>query len=588
MAATAGGDGRRAILPSRPAPTLPLLKPPMSEPAPTPPIVRPAPAGWWLRWGWLLLPLACHLGFSWIGFNPTDDGWLQAGARRLLDGEVPHRDFISVRPVLSLILQVPLVWLGGGHVIWLSRLWGWLTLAAVSWIWSGRVTLPDQPWSVRYGLYAVALLMGAHTFPLMAWHSLDGMLFASLAVVLAARRTSGATHAAFFLAGLAVLCRQNFALFIPVLLLGWGARPREWLVAGACAALPLLGYAGWMAAAGGLADFSLQFWAAGGSFWQVAVRHFLQQPLLWGGLATGLFLAAGLRRFPPAGSRLLPAAIFSLAGLGLAWTLWRDPSGNFLSAGFGLLGLVLGLAVLAGRADGTGDDRLTLGAGLGLAWVTAISIGYNHPALLTGVLLLLLWRLLHRLSPAPAAMPWALMAVLVPVALAFSHVRQAFPYRDLPAGVLRRDVGTVLAGGDGLRTNELTADTLADLQGLTRQFAAQQHPYAILTDFPAFWIRSPQRNPLPSDWPQATELGYSPALLDRTAAALLRLPPQARVIVQKYLVSEYAWELVPTVPDLGYLPLQNWFRRHGRKLGETRYFEVYAPPPPGTPLPSAR
>src|SRR5688500_14762311 len=85
---------------------------------------------------WLPVPLACHVGYSWIGFNPTDDGWLPAVARRLVEGEVPHRDFIFVRPVLSALLQVPLVVWGGDHVVWLSRLWGWLTLAAVCWIWT--------------------------------------------------------------------------------------------------------------------------------------------------------------------------------------------------------------------------------------------------------------------------------------------------------------------------------------------------------------------------------------------------------------------------------------------------------------------
>ena len=88
---------------------------------------------------WLIAPLVAHLAFSWIGFNPTDDGWLQAVARRLADGEVPHRDFIFVRPALSAILQVPLVWWAGEHVIAMSRLWGWLTLGAVCWLWTGRV-----------------------------------------------------------------------------------------------------------------------------------------------------------------------------------------------------------------------------------------------------------------------------------------------------------------------------------------------------------------------------------------------------------------------------------------------------------------
>ncbi|MFI5337601.1 MAG: hypothetical protein ACHQ5A_12505, partial [Opitutales bacterium] len=330
-------------------------------------------------WGWLLLPVACHTGFSWIGFNPTDDGWLQAVARRLLDGEVPHRDFIFVRPALSALLQVPVVWLGGDHVIWLSRLWGWLTLAAVCWIWSGRVVGPGTSWRMRSGLYAGALLLCAHTFPIMAWHSIDGMLLASLAVALAGRGTVWSLRAAFFIAGLAALCRQNFALFAPLLLLGTGGRWRDWLVAGFSAAVPPLLYGVWMATTGGLHDFISQVWAVSGSFGSVGVRRFVEEPRLAAGLLAGL-LAAGVlvRRSPraPGFRRWLAAGLFLGAGGYLAGALWLNPIA-YLAATFVLFGLVLGLSLVALARGVPAGDRLTLVAGAGLAWVTAISIGYN-------------------------------------------------------------------------------------------------------------------------------------------------------------------------------------------------------------------
>src|SRR5437870_11810474 len=69
----------------------------------------------------VVLPLAAHLAFSWIGFNPTDDGWVLAMSRRILDGEVPHRDFLLDRPALSPLLHAPVVLLGGESTFWLSR-----------------------------------------------------------------------------------------------------------------------------------------------------------------------------------------------------------------------------------------------------------------------------------------------------------------------------------------------------------------------------------------------------------------------------------------------------------------------------------
>ncbi len=39
------------------------------------------------------------------GFNPSDDGVVIAQSYRLFNGEIPHKDFISIRPVFSGILH---------------------------------------------------------------------------------------------------------------------------------------------------------------------------------------------------------------------------------------------------------------------------------------------------------------------------------------------------------------------------------------------------------------------------------------------------------------------------------------------------
>ena len=49
--------------------------------------------------------LIFHLIFSKYGFNPTDDGHVLAHAKRILNGEIPHRDFISIRPAMSSFLH---------------------------------------------------------------------------------------------------------------------------------------------------------------------------------------------------------------------------------------------------------------------------------------------------------------------------------------------------------------------------------------------------------------------------------------------------------------------------------------------------
>ncbi len=549
-----------------------------TAPAPFPPASVRVPG-----WAWVLLPLVCHFGFSWIGFNPTDEGWMQAVARRMLEGEFPHRDFIYVRPALSAIFQIPLVWLGGDYTIWLSRLWGWLTIGGIAWIWSGLAVSEKSPALLRPLLYGVAFLLTAHVFPVMAWHSLDGMLLCSLAVWLCRRGRPGW---AFFCAGLAALCRQNFALFAPLLVLAC-PDARRWR-AMFWAAVPGLLYVAATLWAGVFLDFLQQMLATGGRFNSAAFGSFYRaQSFLWAvpaGVALAWVLAAAGRHWPKAAGGLarVPPTTATIAGALSLW-LGADAYNEFA---FFLCGLVAGfvLATVVRRRGLAGDDRLILCSGLALTWVTAISLGYNSPALSVGVLLCLFWRVLT-IGPELAGetdrsdLPAVLIGLLA-LAPAFLYARQAYPYRDRPVAQLTREVGPVLPGASGLRTNEITYAVLADLHGLTTRFDAEGHPYVILTDCAAAWIRSPQRNRLPCEWPQETELGYSPMLVGRFINAIKRLPPDTRIIVQRLLISEFSYAIYTMPPAWDYYFVQNWVTRHCPKRESTAAFDVYAPPAP--------
>lgn len=543
----------------------------------------PSPSGRrFLEWPglWLLLPLSCHFGFSWIGFSPTDEGWLQAIARRLLDGEVPHRDFISIRPVLSAALQIPLVALGGDHLFWLARLWGWLELGAITWLWSGLlIGAAAAPWT-RQLAYFAAFFLGAHTFPIMAWHTLDGLVLCSGAVAFAQRGTPTAWRAAFLCAGLAALCRQNFAFFVPFLAFGlpdWRDWPRIlW------AAAPGLVYVSVITALGGGPDLVMQLRGAQGLLFPAAIGKYLATPVFYLALPTAFAVGWLLSRRRTQGGAVAGAVLFVMIGLFCAGSLAAS-IGHGIQASFLLLGCSLGwllARVFAGNAE-----RAALFpeiAAAGLAWVTAISLGYNSPALAGGILLLAGARLLADLGgggwleTSPGRLAWLILAA----ALGAAHVRArlAFPYQDRPAAELRWDAGEVLRGAADLQTNPLTYLALQDLRALTDRFEAEHRPYAILSDYSAHWALSAQRNPLLLEWPQATELTADPRILHRFFRDLRQLSPTGVVIMQKHLISAVSAGLVPVQVASGYYAAQEWLRRSGTKIGETPWFELYVPP----------
>src|SRR5919199_1538178 len=83
----------------------------------------------------LIVPAVAHLLLSWRGFSPTDDGFTLAYSRRILEGQIPHRDFIIIRPFVSPLIHTPVVLFGGDYTYWVSRFFVWFEFACTSWAW---------------------------------------------------------------------------------------------------------------------------------------------------------------------------------------------------------------------------------------------------------------------------------------------------------------------------------------------------------------------------------------------------------------------------------------------------------------------
>lgn len=547
------------------------------EPASTPArVATPAPAS--RRDAWIVAlvalvaaPLAAHLAFSRFGFHPTDDGFVLAYARRLLDGEVPHRDFVSIRPVGSALLHAPWLVLGGDHALLLARFVAWCELALVAWC---GVTLAQRLAGRAFGvahalaLFALAFALGAHTFPVMPWHTLDAIALACAGLVLAASPRTGPKAAGYVLLGAAVLCRQNFLPLAPLAALLLGDRRRAWVAA--CFAAPLAVYALALAALGALPDALAQLGATTG-LQSTAITVFFRHPWTLAGVLAGSALALLQRRAPA-----MAEAGAWLAVL-LAATTLPDPNGAFADvAAFALLGVALGL-LLAHAHAGRGASGAARFAALVLAvaWCASISIGLNTPALAAGLLALVpLVTLASSAHPSRDARAWTnatRAAAALLVLGTWAHARLEVIYRDRPASELTSRLDGVLPGGAGIVTNARTAALLADLDRAVA--ATHGRPYAIVCDFAAWWAKAPARNPLPVDWAQAVELP-TPALEQRVIAALEAQRLVGVVLVQKRASFRVADDV--RAPATGrYYAIADWVRGHFTKAGETAEFELY-------------
>ena len=198
--------------------------------------------------------LGAALAFWWFealyGFNPTEDGFVLAQAWRIRWGEIPHVDFTSPRPLGSALLHLPEVFLGSGMLA-ASRLVVTLELLVIAAVFthSGR-TGRTMGAIGGTALVLLAFLVDVGNWPITAWHTIDGLFLAAVAVWLVPRATAvdGAWRwiLVWCVAGMAPLTKQGF-LLVPIIvaLEVWRIAGRRALRFAPAIVLPWLAFLAW-------------------------------------------------------------------------------------------------------------------------------------------------------------------------------------------------------------------------------------------------------------------------------------------------------------------------------------------------------
>lgn len=476
-----------------------------------------------------------------IGFNPTDEGMVLAYANRILAGQVPHRDFITPRPVGASLLHIvdlfaPAPLVIRSHVIALAEmtaiaiLCGVLVFRAVPPRW----TLPQT------SLVLAVLVVNIHTFPLMEWSTVDGVLLTLVGLVLL-RPVSGATPgrtrrwSGLLVAGAALTMKQSFVL-APILAAAVASWPelshgrpaffRRLLCSGVIAATPAAMYVGVLTALGAGPAMATQL---------LSQRQIDPLAVLGPDALTRISLLAG---------------VAAAAVLGIRWIRrthpgWEPP----VRVAGAIAELVSCLLILAaGRLSIAGDwgdelvqlllvstvirvlagGRINAAAILvgAIAWMTTLSYGYNNADLVAGcVALVVTWR--AATSLASSRLNWVLRVgwrrMTAGVAIAAVSVAAAVAarthevYRDPPAAQLTASATTIPALS-GIAIDPTTQRYLTDVTGCIRRYAAAS--VAVLPDNQILYLALGIHNPFPIDWMTPSDYEGSEQRLIDAARAL--------------------------------------------------------------------
>lgn len=528
----------------------------------------------------VIAPTVAHLLFSWRGFAPVDDGFTLAYSRRILEGQVPHRDFIIIRPFLSPLLHTPFVLFGGEYTYWVSRFFVWFQFACVSWAWVSIVNRAfDNPFNntTKVVIALISFAASVHYFVLTAWHTVDGIFLVSIGTwMLMTRRHTTNRGVGYLLIAAAYLCKQSFLFVAPlsVLLLGDWREKKYWLTI----ALPAAVYCAYLLATGSFSEAVVQLASQSGIV-STGIGSYLNLGILLGivaGYSSMFLLSTSTLQLPSIRpvSRYAGASLLTVVpAFFIAVGLYRGTLGT---VSFGVVGMVLGIVLyrVSSRVTRIDGKVPVVSVALLLAWSASLSVGYNWPTLLLGPLFTILIAFVYSMHEPldPRFLRSALGIVGVAVLLSFGVSRPYYIYREQPSSGLTESLDGVLPGGRFIYTNPNTYDFLVDLDNAADDVSARNRTYAIIPDVPGYWVQARQTNPLPVDWPQPVELNTQ-YLVDRVTKDLEAERGETTVIVQKVQAFDLAEGFVPLDDDQ--YEVVKYVRAHFSKTGETEFFELY-------------
>lgn len=445
--------------------------------------------------------------------DSTDFGYFYGYAWRVLQGQVPYRDFAYIKPAF------PLYW----HAFWMTltpdnweilagKIGFFCSLLASSWFGALYLArLFDLRKITPTPLLATcAFVFAAHSFPAMPWHTPDGVLFCSAALWL----SLNAPCFAGICAALGVLCKQSF-FFVPFAVLLFMAfywrKPAPLIkFAGACAGV-IIFFALYLLWRGAWNDFIAM------TTGQLDIREaldagvliYLRQNWLLPALALAPALLFRLRKkrpplaLTPCYCYLAIITVFYIYQV-YAQKTWIGFGASWPTL-FALLGGVCVLAPAFFLAPylkiETARPRLlastALLAALVVAWSTAISGGYKIPVFFAAPLLFAFFNPRFRENSGSAALAWTTLLCGLLMFLAGRQYPYVFPARPLAAADLIYDAGEIYPKARGVKVDKEMLEKLRELKYLRQKYGNR---YKTLPGFTLSYYLNDDTPVYKSDW----------------------------------------------------------------------------------------
>ncbi|MEA1873770.1 MAG: hypothetical protein U9N51_04990 [Bacteroidota bacterium] len=509
---------------------------------------RPAIHKRFSPWAWLIfivltgILIALNYAGS-EGLNPTDDGVVLAQSWRIIQGEIPHIDFISIRPVGSGLLHTihflfptPLEITARYFVLFQ------FFIIAFSWVQFFRLKSNfkhEIPISYQLSILLIAWMFGTYNFNLFSWTTIDAIFWTSLGLYFSERafhirRSWLMLSFGIFAFSMAALSRQTFFLFFifGIIWIAWriyhSKKYKTAIIALLIGLIPFLAYAIMIAANDAGKAFITQM-SGRTDFYDTAINtfwlRFKSSEIRWVNLsiiAIALFggIARTLSHKVSAFFATLPAMrmVFILETGLILYFFYRSITyfaGNysenyllpFLAFWILLDMLLLHISIQENKLR----NCMPAWAALFVAWVTAISYGCNTPVFAFGILTIaIIWLYLKKHQDALLLKQNWLRIALPAISLIITiiTIKSQFEvnYRDLGKSQHTHNLSKINPAYGNITTNENTFSYFSEIDSLIQIFQTRNESFVFIPDNAIIYPIYRLTNPLPLDWAQTGEM----------------------------------------------------------------------------------
>jgi len=342
--------------------------------------------------------------FGQEGFSPTDDGVILAQSFRILQGQIPHLDFIALKPCLSGYIHT-IHFYAGLPLMDSCRLFVFFQYCCISFLWTRfflkTLAVQYHLWQFYIIAFTVTFLNINHSF-LFPWTTTDALWLVSFCLIFIEKAKQKNTNTSalpywlvsIFILSLSALCRQSF-IFLPILLfiyLVWknAFRFNQLAFLFFAAAFPFLIYAAYLFKHHAFHAFFYQI-VGRTEFFDTGVLR-LVKSFLKDKLILFYFLSIVFYIFTRLKGKLfhryarLISLFYLLVSVGYAFifSLQNDPM--LMVYPWALFCLICNTLLVNQLSDNKIKDIFPLIVILVTAWVVSISMGVNSPVYLVGVL----------------------------------------------------------------------------------------------------------------------------------------------------------------------------------------------------------